>query len=364
MREIRNGSGALRGAAGRITSTFVVNREGRVSDREVALVSSLQKGQFKMRRLLALLAVPAALVAATPASATFPGDNGRLVFQRPAGDQTDVYTIKPNGKRLKRVLDTPVIEEEAAWSPDGRRIAFARSAKGGFPTEIWTASPNGGDLQRATHWNDLATQPSWTADGRIVYFTTKDFPQPTSPKDPPPPAELYSMGADGADQRRLTSDEVIQTDPAVSPVDGTVAFTKWQPVAGEPGVFDLGIFSIGPDGSGERTLAPFSPDRDAINPIWSPDGTKIVFEVASASPPARPGSSDRQSDLAVMSSDGTGVRQGSPGPGRSRRRRYRLRTDASSPSPATATRSSRTASGWGRTSSSTSCARTELGFGA
>ncbi len=262
-----------------------------------------------MRRLLALMAVPAALIAATPASATFPGDNGRLVFQRPAGDQTDVYTIKPNGKRLKRVLDAPVIEEEAAWSPDGRRIAFARSAKGGFPTEIWTASPNGGDLQRVTHWNDLATQPSWTADGRIVYFTTKDFPQPTSPKGPPPPAELYSMGADGADQRRLTSDEVIQTDPAVSPVDGTVAFTKWQPVAGEPGVFDLGIFSIGPDGSGLRALAPFSPDRDAINPIWSPDGTKIVFEVASASPPARPGSSDRQSDLAVMNSDGTGVRR-------------------------------------------------------
>jgi Tol biopolymer transport system component len=117
------------------------------------------------------------------------------------------------------------------------------------------------------------------------------------------------MGADGADQRRLTSDEVIQTDPAASPVDGTVAFSKWQEVAGEPGVFDLGLFSIGPDGTGLRTLAPISPDRDAINPIWSPDGTKIVFEVASASPPARPGSSDRQSDLAVMNSDGTGVRR-------------------------------------------------------
>src|SRR5688500_4907385 len=38
VREIHGGSGALRGAAGRITSTFVVDREGQVSDREVALV--------------------------------------------------------------------------------------------------------------------------------------------------------------------------------------------------------------------------------------------------------------------------------------------------------------------------------------
>ena len=38
VREIRLGTGAFRGAAGRITSTFVVDQEGNVSDREVALV--------------------------------------------------------------------------------------------------------------------------------------------------------------------------------------------------------------------------------------------------------------------------------------------------------------------------------------
>lgn len=38
VREIRRGTGVLRGAAGRINSTFVVDRQGQVSDREVALV--------------------------------------------------------------------------------------------------------------------------------------------------------------------------------------------------------------------------------------------------------------------------------------------------------------------------------------
>jgi hypothetical protein len=38
VRHIHAGSGALEGAAGRITSTFVVDREGRISDREMALI--------------------------------------------------------------------------------------------------------------------------------------------------------------------------------------------------------------------------------------------------------------------------------------------------------------------------------------
>ena len=130
---------------------------------------------------------------------------------------------------LLALLGGPLIEEDAAWSPNGRRIAFARSAKGGYPTEVWTVSPRGRELRRLTSWNDIATAPTWASGNLIVYFTTKDFPG----YDGLPPSELYSMAADGTDQRRLTTDEVIQTDPGVSPVDGTVAFTAWQPVPGE-----------------------------------------------------------------------------------------------------------------------------------
>jgi Tol biopolymer transport system component len=257
------------------------------------------------RRLLVLLALPAAIAMAAPAWATFPGRNGKLVFQRPVGKQMDLFTIRPDGTQLKRVLGARVIEEDASWSPDGRRIAFARSAKGGYPTEVWTATPNGRDLRRLTAWGDISTAPAWAPGNRIVYFTTKDF----KGAEGLPPSELYSMAADGSDQRRLTHDDVVQTDPGVSPVDGTVAFTGWQPVPGEPDVFDHGLFSITAGGLGLRTLAPFSPDRDAINPNWSPDGSRIVFEIAAAEPPATPGTSDRQSDLAVMNADGTGVRR-------------------------------------------------------
>jgi Tol biopolymer transport system component len=46
-----------------------------------------------------------------------------------------------------------------------------------------------------------------------------------------------------------------------------------------------------------------------LNANWSPDGTRIVFEIASANPPGNTGGSRRQSDIAVMNADGTGVRR-------------------------------------------------------
>ncbi len=232
-----------------------------------------------IRRTIALVALPAALAGAAPAWATFPGDNGKLVFQRPAGEQMDLFTIRAGGKP-KQLLGGRAFDDKAEWSPDGRRIAFARSGKDPIPEEIWTANAQGGDLRRLTNWGKISAAPTWTAEGRIVYFTTKDYPPPGSPEEPPPPSELYSMAADGSDQRRLTNDAVMKTDPAVSPTDGTVAYVAFRPVAGEPGAFNLGLSAIASDGSGFRTLAPFSPKRDVLNASWSPDGSRVVFEVA------------------------------------------------------------------------------------
>ena len=252
-----------------------------------------------IRRTIALVALPAALAGAAPAWATFPGENGRLLFQRPVGEQMDLFTIRADGTGLNRLLGGPAFDDKAEWSPDGRRIAFARSGKDPIPEEIWTANAKGGDLRRLTSWGKISATPTWTADGRIVYFTTSDFPLPAAPDDPPPPSELYSMAADGSDQRRLTNEHVMKTDPAISPTDGSVAYVAFSPVTGEPGAFELGLFSIASDGSGLRTLAPFSPKRDVFNANWSPDGTRIVFELVSGG----------QSDIAVMNPDGTGVRR-------------------------------------------------------
>jgi TolB protein len=141
-----------------------------------------------------------------------------------------------------------------------------------------------------------------------AFFTLRDFPPPASEDDPPPPAEIYSMIQDGDDPLRLTNDSEIQTDPAWSPDGSTIAYIHWCEVPGGQGAFDLALYVMNRDGTGQHPLLDCSAKRFISNANWSPDGRRIVFEVATARPRGRSGG-DRQSDIAVINADGTGLRR-------------------------------------------------------
>jgi dipeptidyl aminopeptidase/acylaminoacyl peptidase len=94
----------------------------------------LIEGGTVNRMTLGLAGVAAAMgFAAAPAQATFPGNNGLLVFQRPVGRQIDLFTVTPNGRALRRLTRTKAWAEKAEWSPDGQRLAFARSRRARRP---------------------------------------------------------------------------------------------------------------------------------------------------------------------------------------------------------------------------------------
>ncbi len=242
--------------------------------------------------------------AGVSAWATYPGKNGLLVFQRGDGKASDLFTMRPDGTHVRRLTETATWEEKPEWSPDGRRVAFARSAPSGDPTEIATIAADGSDLRVLTSFGSSSSAPTWSPNGRIAYFTLRDFAHAKGI----PPAELYSMKADGTQQRRLTDDRQIQTDPEWSPDGRTIAFSQWRAVSHQPGVFDIGLGLMNSNGSNMRSLLAPSAKRDIATQSWSPDGKRIVFELISASPSGRePGS--RQSDIAVINADGTGFHQ-------------------------------------------------------
>ena len=254
--------------------------------------------------LAAALALTAAL-AATPAEATFPGRNGLLAFQRPIGKQVDLFTVPATGGAAHRVTRTATWEEKAEWSPDGARLVFGRSAPSGDPTEIASIDATGADLEVLTSLRSSSQAPTWSPDGRIAFFSLFGAPAPSS-RDVPPPAELYSIARDGSDRRRLTQDKQIQTDAEWSPEGSTIAYSQWYSVPGRPGAFDIGLSLMNRDGTNKRALLGDAVHRDIATQSWSPDGKKLLVEWISARPHGRKGG--RQSDIAVINADGTGLR--------------------------------------------------------
>ncbi len=122
------------------------------------------------------------VVGVGPARATYPGVNGRLAFGIDTGDGNfNVYTVKPDGEALRQLTTSPFLEICAAYSPNGKSIAYCRGEGASF--EIWAMKANGKQQHQVTHtggrmlssWSMLRTAagssgsppiPAWTGSRR------------------------------------------------------------------------------------------------------------------------------------------------------------------------------------------------------
>jgi len=115
-----------------------------------------------------------------------------------------VYRFRTGRTRPIVIPGFQQIATHPAWSPAGRRIAFAGLAKvdtpggAGFQTELYTVRPNGRGLRRVTstgRW--LEDYPDWAPDGRTLVY------QRTQIRASTPCQELDTINPDGTHRQRL-----------------------------------------------------------------------------------------------------------------------------------------------------------------
>ena len=117
--------------------------------------------------VVALAAGAAAL--AVPAAATDPGANGKLLFERPTKDGTNLFSVAPDGSGLTRLTNRTGVEGDASWSPDGSKIAFAcaKNPERG-PYEICVMNADGSGFTKLTRHRGFSVAPAWSPDGSKI----------------------------------------------------------------------------------------------------------------------------------------------------------------------------------------------------
>jgi Tol biopolymer transport system component len=240
----------------------------------------------------AVAAVCAVALAAgvSPAHGAFPGKNGKIAFFSDRdGEDLDIWTMDPNGRRLANLTAASKGDEAAPnWRADGRKIAFmsnrvtAANPEGDF--EIFVMGTDGSHPVQLTSNGLDDEDPAWSPDGSRIAFQ-RDF----DPIEGEVDHDLFTMKADGTDQRNLTNSPTVQDREPNWSANGTIAL-----VSDRDGDFE--VFTMRPGGSNVRQLT-FN-DALEFRPNWSPDGRMIGF------------ASDQDGDFEVftMRADGTGQR--------------------------------------------------------
>ena len=144
-------------------------------------------------------------VAETPASATAPGANGKIAYQRDGA----IWTMNADGSPQTKLTSPTSLNShrEPAWSPDGTKIAYFFHS--GSSTDIAVINADGTGTVNLTNTPGFDEfEPTWSPDGTRIAYSRSNT--------------IWTMGADGSQQAALTSPAALEyhREPAWSP-DGT-----------------------------------------------------------------------------------------------------------------------------------------------
>ncbi len=205
------------------------------------------------------------------------GLEGTTALPEPAPELAYSCSVEPSGRYHHDILVARPGEParllthgeganyQPRWSPDGRHIAFG-STRSGFE-ELYVMNADGTGVVKLTHSRGFIDAVSWSPDGMQIAFSSSAAGLTGPLGVIHSPADIYIARADGTEARRLTRDGGHNWGPVWSPDGSRIVFDS-----------DLGgpyqVWVMAADGSAQH---PLTSEGQNGAPDWSPDGSQIIF---------------------------------------------------------------------------------------
>ena len=256
------------------------------------------------------------------AEAYFSADGQWITFQSTRDGRTcdQQYVMRANGTDLRKVSVGG--KTTCGWFlPGNQRLFFAstHAADSACPPkpdpskgyvwgidryDIYTVGRDGSDLRRLTNYGTYTAEGVLSPDGkRIVFTSLKDGD-----------LDIYTMNVDGSDVRQLTRTPGYDGGPWWSPDGKQIVYRAWHPtdtaelrayrdLLGQHMIRPnrMELFVMNADGSSQRQITTLGGAN--FGPSWTPDGKRIIFSSNHKNPRSR------NFDLYVIGLDGTGLKQ-------------------------------------------------------
>lgn len=146
----------------------------------------------------------------------------------------------------------------AAWSPDGKRIAYTATKPKDQVSSLYLMNSDGSEARRLLHPGFEIQYPAWSSQDRIAFTGVVGFE-----------FDIYSVASDGSDMIQLTDDSGDDNWPSFSPDGSRIVF-----FSNRDGTDRIWVMNA--DGSDQRKIA------EGGEPNWSPHGGYITFNCGDA----------------------------------------------------------------------------------
>ncbi len=217
---------------------------------------------------------------------TWSSDASKITFvdYDNSGTYLQLYNIDSNGTNITNIYPDTASHSYPSWSRDGRLAYWSNSYS--FPAGI--------SIDGTAFFNNKVcnlSRAAWSPDGKYLIVSMADSTSQGALYKINLSNKTYTPLLEGTGIDSANGSLVIYDEPLFSP-DGTqIVFAKWG--------YSLGslseIWVMNADGTNPRRITSGNYD---FNPVWSPDGTEILFE--------RYGSPD---NLFIVNADGSNLAQ-------------------------------------------------------
>ena len=210
---------------------------------------------FRVRRFLTTMLIVSLLIQMHIAANGYAARGTKIAFTSNRDGNTEIYAMGGDGGNQRRLTVNPTIDDNPAWSPDGKKIAYDAYLNPEdpdlSPREIFVMDADGNNKRQLAE--EGGVHPSWSPDGKRIAFVGGINVN-----------QINVMDADGRNQKRLTHDFVHKRMPSWSPDGMSIAY-----------VGDHRIYVMDSDGENQRKLTKINGDE---HPTWSPDSDTIAFQ--------------------------------------------------------------------------------------
>lgn len=179
-----------------------------------------------------------------------------------------IYVLPSKGGEPRKIT-TEVPSFWHGWTPDNKTLAYCAERNGNY--DIYTIGIDGGQEKRLTTSEGLDDGPDYSPDGKYIYFNSYRTGH----------MQIWRMLADGSQPEQLTNDENSNWFAHPSPDNKWIVYIAYTSDQKQKHLFgkEVKLRLMDTQTKQIRDLTPvFYGGQGTINvPSWSPDSKKFAF---------------------------------------------------------------------------------------